>query len=877
MLAVASDAAEALQLAQARPVEARELAGAAAGRAHGAGDLPSASVAERALGLVALHTADLDGAVDHLTRAVRLGERAGLPALAAQARTTLAYALAATGATRRALRETEAAAPHLAGLDAARLLTQRAVILAQLGELDEALVLWRRALPVLRRHGDRLWEARLRGNRGFAHTLRGEYRPAEVDLVRAVGLADELGQEVIGALSRENLGFVAARRGDVVAALRWYDEAETQLRELGVAVAHVLRDRAELLLSARLVPEARETACAALAEWRRQGESLCAAETQLLLAEASLLDGDATAARALALEAGRVFAAQRRAAWCALAGHVALRAALADPRAGVSAAEARRVSAELERTGWRAAAAETRLATAQIELRAGRTAAAHAELERASRSRQSGTIDVRVRAWHAEALLRLASGRSAAAAAAVGRGLDLVEGHRAALGATELRASAAAHRADLADLGVRIAVESGRPRRVLAWAERGRASHTTLPPVRPPRDAQLAADLTELRSTTLAVEQAIRDGRPTATLMTEQAALEQRIRARSLLVAGNEDGARETPRGADLVDRLAARLGDRVLVELVAVDGAVHGVTLADGRARLHHLGRHLDLVQETTHLNRALRWLTMVDGAPRTTARDSARHAASRLTELLVAPLLHTIGDRPLVVVPAGGLQHLPWGALPSLRDRSVVVAPSAAAWLVAAGGRRTLGRRVLAVAGPRLPGAATEAEGVARLHPAATVLTGTAATAEAVVRAIGAVDVVHVAAHSTARSDNPLFSSIQVADGPLTVCDLEHAGSVAGTVVLSACDAGRGQERSGNEVLGLATAFLALGCRSLVAPVLCVRDAETVPSMLALQSALAAGHPPAEALAGVRRAGAPILDDPGSSPDLFTCFGAD
>jgi CHAT domain-containing protein/tetratricopeptide (TPR) repeat protein len=876
VVTVAPDAEEALRLAQARPVDAKALAGTAAARAAGAGDLPSASVAERALGLVALHTADLVHGVDHLSRAVRLAERAGCPQLAAQARTTLAFALAATGNTRRALREADLAAPHLDGLDAARLQTQRAVIVGQMGMLDESLALFRTALPVLRRHGDRLWEARLLGNRGLAYTLCGKYPLAEADLLGAVRLADELGQGIIGALSRGNLGFVAARRGNVVGALGWYDESEAQLRGLGAAVAHVLRDRAEVLLSVRLVPEARQAARTALAEWRRQGESLCAAETQLLLAEAALLDGDAAEAHALAEEARQVFTRQRRSAWQAHARHVVLRAALADPGRSVSAAQARGVSAELERTGWLAAAAETRLVTAQIHLRAGDVADARAELEKASRSRRKGTIDVRARAWHAEALLRLASGRRQAAASAVSQGLRLVEDHRAALGATDLRASAAGNRAELAELGLRIAVGDGHPRRVLCWAERGRASHLTLPAVHPPPDEVLARDLTELRSTAVAVQEAIRNGDPAGPQIAGQAALERRIRARSHLVPGTRDTSRVVA-----VAELADSLGDQALVEYVVVDGAVLAVTLVRGRASLHELATVLEVESEVAHLLRALRWSAMVDPSQRTStacaaAERSARFSALRLETLLVQPLLQTVRDHPLVVVPAGVLQRLPWGVLPGLRARPIAVAPSASAWRAAAGRPARSRTTVLAVAGPDLAGAAAEAAAVARLYPRAELLTGVNATAAAVTKGIAEADVVHVAAHSNPRADNPLFSHVRVADGPLTVCDLERTERVSSIVVLSACDAGRAQESSGNELFGLATAFLALHCRALIAPMLCVRDAETVDPMLSLHARLSAGTPPAEALADARLAGASALEDPLSSVDVFCCFGA-
>jgi len=51
------------------------------------------------------------------------------------------------------------------------------------------------------------------------------------------------------------------------------------------------------------------------------------------------------------------------------------------------------------------------------------------------------------------------------------------------------------------------------------------------------------------------------------------------------------------------------------------------------------------------------------------------------------------------------------------------------------------------------------------------------------------------HVAAHGTFRADNPQFSSLHLADGPLTVYDLERIVRPPEWIVLSACEAGRSE----------------------------------------------------------------------------------
>ncbi|HKS99460.1 MAG TPA: CHAT domain-containing protein, partial [Rugosimonospora sp.] len=204
---------------------------------------------------------------------------------------SLALVLADAGHPVRALREIDAAAPVLTGLPAARLAMQRALILDRLSRFDEAMAGYTAALVDFRRGGDRLWQARALTNRGVLYAYRGEVRLAESDLLAAERLYAELGQELALAQVQHNLGFVLARAGDVPAALRWYDRADEYFaRTSRPAVA--LMDRGELLLDARLLPEARAVAGAALAAARTSRMRLFEAQARLMVAEAALADGD---------------------------------------------------------------------------------------------------------------------------------------------------------------------------------------------------------------------------------------------------------------------------------------------------------------------------------------------------------------------------------------------------------------------------------------------------------------------------------------------------------------------------------------------------------------------------------------------------------
>jgi CHAT domain-containing protein len=247
--------------------------------------------------------------------------------------------------------------------------------------------------------------------------------------------------------------------------------------------------------------------------------------------------------------------------------------------------------------------------------------------------------------------------------------------------------------------------------------------------------------------------------------------------------------------------------------------------------------------------------------------AEQTRAHAAEALDRALLQPLSRLLGDRDVVVVPTMALHALPWPALPALAGRPVSVAPSAAHWLDAVlRPKRRAGATVL-VAGPDLVFAEPELTEVARFYPGATRLQGRAATAERVRQAIDAAGVVHVACHGHFRSDNPQFSSLALADGPLMVYDLERLHRAPELIVLSSCDAGLSAVHPGDEMMGLSSALFALGTRTLVAPVNVVDDEAAKTLMVDFHARLAAGRTPAHALAGAQQAQGVIG---------FACFGA-
>ena len=764
-----------------------------------------------------------------------------------------ALVLLSQGKTQAALRDAEDSAASLHGLDRARVLAQRGLILQRAGQLDQALAVYTAALASLRRHDDRLWEARLRNNRAILHAYRGCLRLAKADIARTEQLYEELNLPRAQAGARWNLGFIEGRHGDIPAALAAFDAAAEAFRKTGMPIAPLLLDQSEVLLSAGLPHEAIQAATAAVGELSSRGQAADLAEAQLVLARAQLSAGAPADAMRSAASAQRSLARQHRPSWAAVAQYLSVRSAWAagerSPRLLHSAGEA---AARLEAAGWTTAALDIRVLAARMAIDLGLLEIAQAQLQTAALARRSAQLDQRAQAWHALALLRHQTGDRRGAYAAVSAGLNAAERHRALLGATELRVHVSGQMEELASLGVRLAIDDGTAARVLRSAERHRAATLRMRPVLPPDDEILADLLAQLRMAAAEAEAARLAGAPIRVLHRRQQALEERLRRHLRHGRGAPAGQPGLPPIPATLDELAGTLADRVLVEYVECDGIQHAVVVRDDGCSLHTLGPAAEAALELESLRFAWRRLATGHGsaASQRAAAELAAHAAGRLDQALLQPLSSLLADRQLVVVPAGQLQALPWPLLPSCAGRPLTVAPSAASWLAARAAAAHASTRAVLVAGPGLPGAAQELESLSALYPAAQLLTGRDATVRAALRALDGAGVAHVAAHGRFRADNPMFSSLVLADGPLTAYDLERLHRAPRTIMLAACDSALSPYRPGNEMIGLAAGLLAVGGSAVVAALLPLPDTVSAQLTYAWHQLLGRGSSPSEAL---------------------------
>jgi len=175
-----------------------------------------------------------------------------------------------------------------------------------------------------------------------------------------------------------------------------------------------------------------------------------------------------------------------------------------------------------------------------------------------------------------------------------------------------------------------------------------------------------------------------------------------------------------------------------------------------------------------------------------------------------------------------------------------------------------------VAAVAGPGLIRAQAEARSVAAAW-SGTALTGPGASTSAVIGVLGTHDVVHIAAHGRHEHENPLFSSLRLADGPLFAHELDSTSRVASCVMLSACEAGLSTSRPGNETLGLTSVLLQLGTRSVLAGVARVADEVAADVMEQTHRLMAGGLDSAASLAQAQ-----LTVGTDRAPAPFVCFGS-
>jgi CHAT domain-containing protein len=214
-----------------------------------------------------------------------------------------------------------------------------------------------------------------------------------------------------------------------------------------------------------------------------------------------------------------------------------------------------------------------------------------------------------------------------------------------------------------------------------------------------------------------------------------------------------------------------------------------------------------------------------------------------NRLRELyrdLIQPLAPLLNVRHVVVVPHGILHYLPFHALfdgtEYLIDRfTVSLAPSASIYAICsqkpanAGGSALL----MGVQDENAPCIEREIRCIAAAVRQPRMFLGADATTE-VLRSAGPDSrLIHIATHGYFRRDNPMFSSVRMADAYISLYDLYELRLPVELLTLSGCGTGLNVVAAGDELLGLARGLLCAGAHSLLLSLWDVHDRTTADFM--------------------------------------------
>jgi len=630
-----------------------------------------------------------------------------------------------------------------------------------------------------------------------------------------------------------------------------------------------------VLLEAGLVDGARAALAQALTSARSDGHRLEEGEISLRLARCDLLLGDLDGARRHVRQAT---AAYRTRQAVDLVREAELVRATIDVAAGhdlpaVVAAMARRVPG----TDPSGSATPTDRAAVRLEAEArlllGDLDGAQARLDILGRSHRE-SLPSRLHDALVRARLAAASGQPVEAERRITTGNRLLAAHQFQSSSLDVRAALALHGRRLAVFDVERAIAEGDADGILTSVERWRAISHRINPVTTSTDPELATLTRELRRLRRLVSD--HDGQPPADLVAQVARLEDEVAHREwTLTVGGSAVTTAPPVDSDEARGAAADRG-ATIVEFFEHAGYLWTIVLEDGRLDVTRMASVDTVREQVTRLRRDLRARAML-------TPDSPMGAVlARATASSLAAVDTTLNpsgraSARVVIIPSRSLAAVPWSLLPSLAGRPVTVSPSLTRWVRGA----TRGEATAADPTRLAPVAALYGPGLARTGPEIDAVraawsdgvtgptgTPTVATSDDVFRALDGARVVHLAAHGTHEAQSPLFSCVQMADGPVFAHEFPRPVT-AEHVALSACDVGQFSTRAGDEPLGLATALLSLGATSVLAAVAPVADHVAADAMVAYHRVLATGEDAATAWAGA------VSAHPGAG--VFCLYGSD
>jgi len=740
---------------------------------------------------------DLLGAEAAMARASICADRAGHRRMIGLSLMTSAPIQANLGRTDRALEEIDGAISLLSGNDLAEARFQRGSMRLVLADFSGALEDFRLAVRRFRVAGIDSWVADTLMNRGSTEIFVGRPGSARRSLTAASSRYSELGDRVGEATCSFNLALASHIAGEPIRALAEFDRAARQwlAAEDNYPVDFYRAEPCEALLAVGRFSDAALVSVRSIATLDAAGHRLRAVRQRLVAARALLRSGEVDSASRLAVNARDELRRQRqmvRAAQAeALCCEIELESSAAGPALVARIDGAVHALADAGATEWLHAA---ELVRARVFRAASDLDSARRTIARQIKVDQAPDRIIQLYLLRAELESEAGDGRSALRACR--SALDHLHGLLALAPAIEVRASLSHHIDGIRQIALRQLMQSGRVRAALEFHE---ASEV---PAAQPAAAAMGVDLAKRRALAVALRAAEFDGRDVLGLQHEVRALDMQIWKSAL--ASNQRNVDGRP-GTMLESA-------RPVSTIVGVEDDLWRLDLRSGRASAR---------------------------VPPVSVRDASADASmlqatltrawTRANSALVATEVAGLGDAIDVHLGSVGSQfpaeqtlavccHLDATVLsnhmPSLRRRRWVRSLSAAS------GSRTRLRssgHTLFVSGPDLPAAQKEVERLAAASPNSVLLKRSDGTIDRVLEAMNGAAVVHIAAHAVVDAESPVFSFMELSDGPLYLHDFDRIQRPPSVVVLATCDSSIAQT-VGAMRIGMTEVLLGIGVRVVV-----------------------------------------------------------
>jgi CHAT domain-containing protein/Tfp pilus assembly protein PilF len=743
----------------------------------------------------------------------------------------------------------------------------------------------------------------------YVFTSRHQFRAAAQMYEQALARTEAAGLTVTQAAIECNLGWLALFQSRYDRALDYLEKSRRRYIALNMAHESAIADLelADAYLELNLASEASDIYARVKPEFTELGMKFESAWALTHHARASLLLNQIDQARELLVEARELFVSQGNNLWEATVSLIEAQTYYAERQYAKVIDIVSRIENVFTATsnwGWLLLG---RWLRGDSYRRLGRHNEAEKLLEETlNEAKRQALPQVAQRCYVSLGLLAAEIDNCDQAEHSFKQAVKLVEELRAPLPGEEFRTAFISDKLTPHAELVRLCLTQGRLTEALDYVERARSRALVemlggaLQVYRKPRDefeAELLGRLEELREKLNFLYNQINrpeDGE-SARGPAEIARLYETVRERETEIAEinrqlNQRGDDDTVgaihasplRLSDDIARIQHDLGDdTALVEYFSLDGELMAfVVTNEGVNVARDLAREEDVEAAVTELRfqtDSLRY-----GAERMQKHLSqltrrTLHYLSSLYEMLLAPIDSLISERRLVIAPYRALHYVPFhalydGSIHVIERREVCYAPSAAVLRHCLAQPKRALRRALLLGVPdmQIPRVRDEILELTSLFPESNALLDEQATRVALREHAPTADVLHLACHGWFRPDNPLFSSLKLGDGWLTVRDAYGLDLNCGLVALSACETGVSAVAPGDELLGIARGFLSSGVPSLLVSLWTVDDASTAEMMRSFYTRLHSGDRPAAAL---REAQLELLDQ-GLHPFFWSPF---